>query len=82
VSPKWQLYDMKPVANEDGGSLLPDVAEWAKEVIPVQHPARVILAARKAIRCRIPGKFSGPSRNASPLVDITHLLSGTQSLPL
>src|SRR5262249_54214783 len=37
VSLKWQLYDTKPLANEDCGSVLPDVAERAKEVIPVQH---------------------------------------------
>jgi hypothetical protein len=43
VSLEWQLDDMKLVPNEDGGSVLPDVAERAQEVIPVQHRSRVIL---------------------------------------
>src|SRR5262245_8264543 len=48
MSLEWQLYNMKPVANEDCGSMLPDVAERTKEVIPVQHRSRTILAALKA----------------------------------
>jgi hypothetical protein len=45
VSLQWQLNDMKPVPYEDGGSVLPDVAEGAEEVIPVQHSSQVILPA-------------------------------------
>jgi hypothetical protein len=45
VSLEWQLNDMKPVPDEDCVSLLPDVAERAKEVIPVQHRSRVIHAS-------------------------------------
>src|SRR5262245_58446254 len=45
MSLKWQPHDMKPVANEDCGSMLPDVAERAKEVVPVQHCSRATLPA-------------------------------------
>jgi hypothetical protein len=45
VSLQRQLDDMKPMPRENGGPVLPDVAEGAKEVIPVQHCARVILPA-------------------------------------
>jgi hypothetical protein len=37
MSLKWQLDDTQPVPNEDCVSVLPDVAERAKEVIPSQH---------------------------------------------
>jgi hypothetical protein len=39
-----QLIDMKSVANEDCVSLLPDIAETANEVIPVQHGASAVHA--------------------------------------
>ena len=39
---EWQLNDTRPVPDEDCGSVLPDVAERAKEVIPVQHRSRII----------------------------------------
>jgi hypothetical protein len=42
VGLEWQLSHVKPVLDENFGSLLPDVAERAKEVIPVQHRAVVI----------------------------------------
>jgi hypothetical protein len=42
VSLQRQLNDMKPMPHENGGSVLPDVAEGAKEVVPVQHCSRVI----------------------------------------
>src|SRR5215813_6874970 len=44
VSLKWQLNHMKPVSDEDCISVLSDVAERAKEVIPVQHCSRAIYA--------------------------------------
>jgi hypothetical protein len=43
VSLQWQINDMKPMPRENGSPVLPDVAEGAKEVIPVQHPSWVIL---------------------------------------
>jgi len=42
VSLEWQLSHVKPVLDEDSGSVLPDVAERAQEVIPVQHGSTVI----------------------------------------
>jgi hypothetical protein len=51
-----QLIDVKSVADEDCVSLLPDVAERAEEVVPVQHCSRIIrespLVDRVHILCR------------------------------
>jgi len=38
-----QLNDTKPMSDEDGGSVLAEVAERAKEVVPVQDRSRGIL---------------------------------------
>jgi hypothetical protein len=35
MSLEWQFNDMKSLSDEDGGSVLPDVAERAKKIIPV-----------------------------------------------
>jgi len=43
VSLEWQLNDMKPVPDEDCGSVLPDVAKRAKEVIPSPQSLSLIL---------------------------------------
>jgi hypothetical protein len=32
-----QLVEMKSMPNEDCVSMLPDIAEWANEIVPVQH---------------------------------------------
>jgi hypothetical protein len=48
MSLKWQLDDAKPAPNEDGGPVLPDIAERAEEIIPVQHPSSVALPSRLA----------------------------------
>ena len=48
MSLEWQLHDTEPVPNEDCGSMLPDVAERAKEVVPVEHRSRTILPTRIA----------------------------------
>jgi hypothetical protein len=45
VSLKRQFDDMKPMPHKNGGPVLPDVAEGAKEVIPMQHCAQVIRPA-------------------------------------
>jgi hypothetical protein len=35
MSLEWQFNDMKSLSDEDGGSVLPDVAERAKKIIPM-----------------------------------------------
>jgi hypothetical protein len=45
MSLEWQLNKKKPVLYEDCISLLPDVAERADEVVPVQYGSRTIRCA-------------------------------------
>jgi hypothetical protein len=47
-----QLNDTQPMADDDCRSVLPDVAERAKEIIPVQHGSRIIerVMANRQIR--------------------------------
>src|SRR5262249_26093136 len=66
MSLKWQLHDMKPVANEDCGSMLPDVAERAKEVVPVQHRSRTHFAC--AHRCVVVAERSSQTPHANRLL--------------
>jgi hypothetical protein len=42
MSLKRQLDDTQPVPDEDCVSVLPDLAEGAKEVIPNQHRSRIV----------------------------------------
>src|SRR5689334_5549124 len=42
VSLEWQLDDLQPMLDEDGVSALPDVAERANEVVPMQHIWKLI----------------------------------------
>jgi len=44
VSLEWQLNDTKPVLEKYRVSVLREIAERAKEVIPVQHFSVVIYA--------------------------------------
>ena len=39
--------------DEDCGSVLPDVAEWAKEVIPLEHRWRVVQHVRLTHAARL-----------------------------
>jgi hypothetical protein len=89
MSLERQLHDTKPMPNEDCGSVLPDVAERAKEVIPVQHPSRATLPALIAgslfqyrhagdIECRMAaGAFSYIPRG---LVDLAAFLMAPASV--
>jgi hypothetical protein len=61
MSLKWQLDDVKPAPNEDGGSVLPDIAERAEEIIPVQHRSNVVLPSRLAASSIQSGHVTAPS---------------------
>lgn len=38
---KWQLFDLEPVLHKDCVSVLRNVAERTKEVIPVENSSRI-----------------------------------------
>src|SRR5947208_11435974 len=71
-----QLYDTKPVANEDCGSMLPDVAERAKEVVPVQDRSRRTFASLMA-----QFRFQGGHASALPFL-ITAIATLSMHFPL
>ena len=66
MSLEWQLHDTKPVPNEDCGSVLADVAERAKEVVPVQHRSRIHFAC--AHRCVFVAERSSQTPHANRLL--------------
>jgi hypothetical protein len=39
---EWHLEDLYVVPHEDCGSVLSDVAEWAKKVIPMEHDWTIV----------------------------------------
>ena len=46
---KWQFDDVQPIPNENCGSILTNVAEGAKEIVPVEDRTRISHSATQNI---------------------------------